>query len=240
MRYEAVGNNLHGALAGEDHREDDFNFFLKRNRVNNLPWSVDGSWWWCWECCWLTRNSLTAVVSLLGVGWKTARQRQVPQIAAKMNACERRDWGRVRLYWVGRYKDRRQDERLREDRWWMDNCYIGGWCRFESVPKDMMNIDLVPHLKELVLDDLDQPLPNRVLEAANPQRVRLSLHRRLGAHPPRLWWHFWSSSQPHHSSILILIIILIITTHHHPPHHHYQTNNFPTSRCLDRLQSSSS
>ena len=43
MRYEAVGNNLHGALAGEDHREDDFNFFLKRNRVNNLPWSVDGS-----------------------------------------------------------------------------------------------------------------------------------------------------------------------------------------------------
>ena len=41
MRYEAVGNNLHGALAGEDHREDDFNFFLKRNRVNNLPWSVD-------------------------------------------------------------------------------------------------------------------------------------------------------------------------------------------------------
>ena len=30
MRYEAVGNNLHGALAGEDHREDDFNFFLKK------------------------------------------------------------------------------------------------------------------------------------------------------------------------------------------------------------------
>ena len=140
MRYEAVGNNLHGALAGEDHREDDFNFFLKRNRVNNLPWSVDGSWWWCWECCWLTRNSLTAVVSLLGVGWKTARQRQVPQIAAKMNACEHRDWGRVRLYWVGRYKDRRQDERLREDRWWMDNCYIGGWCRLLGWVFDMVDI----------------------------------------------------------------------------------------------------
>ena len=45
MRYEAVGNNLHGALAGEDHREDDFNFFLKRNRVNNLPWSVDGAFY---------------------------------------------------------------------------------------------------------------------------------------------------------------------------------------------------
>ena len=101
MRYEAVGNNLHGALAGEDHREDDFNFFLKRNRVNNLPWSVDCSWcwccYWCWDCCWLTRNSLTAVVSLLGVGWKTARQRHVPQIAAKMNACERRDWNYIEL-----------------------------------------------------------------------------------------------------------------------------------------------
>ena len=104
----------------------------------------------------------------------------------------------------------------------------------------MMNIDLVPHLEELVLDDLDQPLPNRVLETANPQRVGLSLHRRLGAHPPRLWWHFWSSSHPHHSSILILILILILTTQHHPHHHHYQTNNFPTHRFLDRLQSSSS
>ena len=40
MRYEAVGNNLHGALAGEDHREDDFNFFLKRNTVDYLPWSM--------------------------------------------------------------------------------------------------------------------------------------------------------------------------------------------------------
>ena len=29
---------------------------------------------------------MTAVVSLFGVGWKTARQRQVPQMAAKMNA----------------------------------------------------------------------------------------------------------------------------------------------------------
>ena len=144
MRYEAVGNNLHGALAGEDHREDDFNFFLKRNRVNNLPWSADGSWWWCWECCWLTRNSLTAVVSLLGVGWKTARQRHVPQIAAKMNACEQRNWGiRLRLYWVGRYKDRRQDERLREDRWWITAILVADTDFRMSVwygrYKDMMN-----------------------------------------------------------------------------------------------------
>ena len=33
----------------------------------------------------LTKNSLTAVVSPMGMGWKTARQRQVPTMARRMN-----------------------------------------------------------------------------------------------------------------------------------------------------------
>ena len=39
-------------------------------------------------CFFLTRNSLIAVVSPLDIGWKTARQRHVPQIANRINACE--------------------------------------------------------------------------------------------------------------------------------------------------------
>ena len=214
MRYEAVGNNLHGALAGEDHREDDFNFFLKRNRVNNLPWSVDGSWWWCWECCWLTKNSLTAVVSLLGVGWKTARQRQVPQIAAKMNACEHRGWGRLRLYWVGRYKDRRQDERLREDQCEHNdgNCYISGWYRLSGWVFDMVDIKIrwalfLCHTSKNLFSTISISL--FLTGFLRPQTHSEYGSLSTGGLAPTLR-ACGGTFHPHHSSILILIIILII------------------------------